>query len=80
MMNMLHKWDFEKREYEEVPNELNIKTMYEMDEVVPCVNCQELTEFGEMYTSRQWHTARGFGYSVCEKCKAEEYRKEHEVR
>jgi hypothetical protein len=36
--------------------------------MVPCAQCGRLHKYGEMYTSREVHTAYGFGFAVCREC------------
>lgn len=36
--------------------------------MVSCAQCGRIFRFGEMYTSREVHTAYGFGYAVCAEC------------
>ena len=40
----------------------------DMEKMVPCAQCGRIFRFGEMYTSREVHTAYGFGYAVCAEC------------
>lgn len=39
-----------------------------MEKMVPCAQCGRLHKYGEMYTSREVHTAYGFGFAVCREC------------
>lgn len=52
-----------------------------MEKMVPCAQCGRMFKFGEMYTSREVHTAHGFGYAVCAECydgETDRFLKEHE--
>lgn len=52
----------------------------DMEKMVPCAQCGRMFKFGEMYTSREVHTAHGFGYAVCAECYDDEtdrFLKEH---
>lgn len=40
----------------------------DMEKMVPCAQCGRMFRLGEMYTSREVHTAYGFGYAVCAEC------------
>lgn len=40
----------------------------DMEKIVPCAQCGRLHKYGEMYTSREVHTAYGFGFAVCREC------------
>ena len=35
----------------------------DMEKMVPCAQCGRLHKYGEMYTSREVHTAYGFGFA-----------------
>lgn len=50
------KYNVELHEYED------------MEKMVPCAQCGRLHKYGEMYTSREVHTAYGFGFAVCREC------------
>lgn len=53
----------------------------DMEKMVPCAQCGRMFRFGEMYTSREVHTAHGFGYAVCAECydgETDRFLKEHE--
>lgn len=53
----------------------------DMEKMVPCAQCGRMFKFGEMYTSREVHTAHGFGYAVCAECydgETDRFLKEHE--
>ena len=39
-----------------------------MKEIVTCPHCGDLIEYGDSYTSLEFHTEMGFGYAVCESC------------
>jgi len=66
--NIIYKWNFEKHEYEEIINTWGISLIHELGEMTICANCKEPLLFDNGYTSNQWHSKVGFGYSVCEKC------------
>lgn len=76
------KYNVELHEYEDIllPDECRT---YEddMEKMVPCAQCGRMFKFGEMYTSREVHTAHGFGYAVCAECydgETDRFLKEHE--
>mgnify|MGYP000845751845 FL=1 len=53
----------------------------DMEKMVPCAQCGRMFKFSEMYTSREVHTAHGFGYAVCAECydgETDRFLKEHE--
>lgn len=68
---IINKWNYNKSKYEprKIPDEWYCST-YEADmkTIVNCPSCGKELEFGDTYTSREWHTAIGFGYGVCEDC------------
>lgn len=76
------KYNVELHEYEDIllPDECRL---YEedMEKMVPCAQCGRLHKYSEMYTSREVHTAHGFGYAVCAECydgETDRFLKEHE--
>lgn len=76
------KYNVELHEYEDIllPDECRT---YEddMEKMVPCAQCGRMFRFGEMYTSREVHTAHGFGFAVCAECydgETDRFLKEHE--
>lgn len=82
-MTMLRRWNYDEQAYEpyEVPNNWNVKSYSEdMDEIVNCPHCGQKVTFGSCYTSKEIHTAGGFGYAVCGECYATEQIKEEEWR
>lgn len=63
------KYNVELREYEDVLLPDECRTYEEdMEKMVPCAQCGRLHKYGEMYTSREVHTAYGFGFAVCREC------------
>lgn len=48
----------------------------DMGEVINCAQCGKKITYGYSYTSRQVHTAIGFGYPVCRECYEKETREE----
>lgn len=82
-MKMLRRWNYDEQVYEpyEVPDDWNVKSYSEnMDEIVNCPHCGQKVTFGSCYTSKEIHTAGGFGYAVCDECYATERIKEEEWR
>lgn len=76
------KYNVELHEYEDIllPDECGL---YEedMEKMVLCAQCGRMFKFGEMYTSREVHTAYGFGFAVCAECydgETDRFLKEHE--
>ena len=58
-------------------------TTYEDDyeKLAACAQCGRMFKYGEMYTSREVHTAHGFGFAVCAECydgETDRFLKEHE--
>lgn len=80
-MKKAQRWNPFSRQYKEVliPKEASA---YEedMEKKVECVNCSELVEYGSSYTSMQFYTEDGFGYSVCFDCYEEEKETEENAR
>jgi len=72
----LRKWNYEKHEYEpyEIPDEWNC-LLYsdDMEEVVNCPHCGKEIEYGETYTSLEFHNMFGLGFGVCEECYEKEW-------
>lgn len=70
-MPFLNRWNYETQEYDPygVPDDWNVKSYSDdMDEIVNCPHCGRKVTFGSCYTSKEIHTAGGFGYAVCESC------------
>lgn len=80
---ILNKWNYEKHNYEdyEVPNYWNV-VLYsnDMEEIINCPHCGEEIEYGESYTSLEFHSHLGLGYSVCEECYNKEWDKRRKYR
>lgn len=63
------KYNVELHEYEDILLPDECRTYEEdMEKMVPCAQCGRLHKYGEMYTSREVHTAYGFGFAVCREC------------
>ena len=76
------KYNVELHEYEDIllPDEC-ITYEEDMEKMVPCAQCGRLHKYGEMYTSREVHTAYGFGFAVFAECydgETDRFLKEHE--
>lgn len=79
---ILQKWNGMKHTYEdyEIPSDWICKTYSnDMDEIVNCPHCGKELRFGETYTSKEIHTAIGFGYGVCHDCYEQEWARKEEV-
>lgn len=63
------KYNVELHEYEDIllPDECRTYEV-DMEKMVPCAQCGRLHKYGDMYTSREVHTAYGFGFAVCREC------------
>ena len=75
---ILQKWNGKEHKYEdyEIPDEWNVKTYSRnMKERINCAQCGKEINFGDCYTSLEIHTEIGFGYAVCEKCYAKEWKR-----
>lgn len=60
------KYNTKLHKYEDVLLPDECRTYEEdMEKMVPCAQCGRLHKYGEMYTSREVHTAYGFGFAVC---------------
>ena len=72
-MMKANRWDFERREYDEVdiPGKC-CSYSSDMDRRVACPGCGGEFRYGEMFASRRFHTGVGFGYAVCEACYSQE--------
>ena len=73
---ILNKWNYEKHNYEdyEVPDYWNVVlASYDMEEIINCPHCGEELEYGQSYTSLEFHNSIGMGFSVCERCYEEEW-------
>ena len=68
MENILKKWNFAEHRYEDVENIWGIELIFEFGIKTICANCKKPLLSNNGYTSNQWHTEIGFGYSVCEEC------------
>lgn len=69
----INKWYCKDHAY--YPVEVPVEVILEgktMDQMVMCANCFKNGRYGEMYTSREYHTERGLGYPVCTECYEEE--------
>ena len=63
------KYNTKLHKYEDVLLPDECRTYEEdMEKMVPCAQCGRLHKYGEMYTSREVHTAYGFGFAVCREC------------
>lgn len=75
---ILNKWNYKRHIYEDyqVPDEWNVKTYGDgMEEIINCCQCGKKIKFKDSYTSLEVHTEIGFGYSVCEDCYNEEWKR-----
>lgn len=77
----VRKYNAKIHKYESalIPDEC---ALYEDDfeKLVPCAQCGRMFKYGEMYTSREVHTAHGFGFAVCAECydkETDRFLKEH---
>ena len=80
---IIKKWNYEKHEYEDynIPDDWKVKTYSDnMDELVNCPHCGKELKFGAGYTSMEIHTNVGFGYTVCENCYEEEWKRRKESK
>lgn len=73
---IVQRWNPFAHAYE--PAEINDTwhiSVYESDmqTEVRCPACGRILPFGETYCSREFHTAIGFGYGVCEPCYMKEW-------
>lgn len=76
-MKTVCKWDFEKHEYHDAEIADTACTYSDdMDKVVTCASCGKKMLFGNGYTSRQYHTPYGIGYTVCQDCYNKEWQQE----
>lgn len=67
----IKRWDEENQSYTQVtiPDDWKIKAYsVDMDEIINCVCCGKVMTFGDGYTSRRFHTEKGYGYAECGKC------------
>lgn len=68
---IIRKWNDTTQEYEKhfVPDDWKL-ILYsdDMNTPINCVNCGKEMTFGDGYTSRRYHTDKGFGYYECEEC------------
>lgn len=74
----LSKWNYEKHNYEdyEIPDDWYVTTFeMDMDKIVHCPHCGRQGKFGDTYTSLEIHTPIGIGYSVCEDCYEQEWKR-----
>lgn len=75
---IVYEWDPIKREYIATyrPDDKQYITFAtDMDVVCNCVCCGKEMKYGDSYTSRRFHTALGFGYSECEECYKENWKR-----
>lgn len=74
----LNKWNYEKRDYDEIEApDLNYSVYEEeMNTIVNCPQCFKEILFGDGYTSKEIHTSNGFGYTVCRECHEKEWERE----
>ena len=71
----MNKWDYELHQYVKflIPAEWKVVLACdEMDEKVNCCQCGKEVEFGNTYSSQEFHNEIGFGYAVCEECHEKE--------
>ena len=69
-MKSCKKWNFKEHKYYDcaIPDECSTYKD-DMKSIVKCPNCGIEIEFGQCYTSIQYHTPQlGFGYAVCPSC------------
>lgn len=71
----LRRWNYSSHEYDsvEIPGDWKV-AMYSdnMKQIINCVHCGALLEYGDAYTSQEYHNDYGFGFMVCPKCHKEE--------
>lgn len=80
-MKDAQRWHFYKQKYSPVKVPDGCLTYAnDMDAEVICPNCNRIFKFGDMYTSRRWHTKFGMGFSVCSECYEEEWAIERKAR
>lgn len=80
-MKNAQRWDFFGRQYSQVqiPDDC-LTYSNNMDAEVTCPNCNRKFKFGDMYTSRRWHTKYGCGFMVCGECYEEEWVLERQAK
>jgi len=67
------KWDFSREKHDSVRiSESCCSYCADMTEMVTCPQCGSMLEFGDSYTSLQYHTSGGIGYAVCKDCHEKE--------
>lgn len=76
----LKKWSTSSHQYiqQEIPDEWNCK-MYSnnMKEIVNCPHCGKELEFGQTFTSLEFHNFLGLGYGVCKSCYEKEWERKN---
>ena len=80
---ILNRWNCEKHIYEpyKVPDEWKCLTFErDLNEEVNCPHCGRVIKFGDSYTSLEFHTEAGFGFTVCEKCYEKEWERRHKYK
>lgn len=65
---LVYKFNPLNRQYKEIELPKRCRLLAQMDDLVACANCGELTSYSNMFTSKRYHTSTGFGYPECEKC------------
>ena len=68
---IIKKWNDAEQHYDPyiVPDDWKLPLYADnMDEPINCVNCGKEMTFGDGYTSRRYHSDKGFGYYECAKC------------
>ena len=76
MTQTIGRWNYNTRSYDpvEIPEEWQVRTYSErMSAPTTCPHCGRTFHFGDMYTSMEFQTDFGFGYSVCRECYEEEF-------
>ena len=75
---IINRWNYKKHNYEkvEVNGYWNCKTYSDdMEEIINCPNCGKAIKFKDGYTSMEWHTDFGIGFTVCSECHEKEYKR-----
>lgn len=76
---VLMRWDYKKHQYKKILRDSKwlYKTFSFSDKTkVNCCNCNKCIQFGDSYTSLEYHNDLGIGYAICDRC----YNKELERR
>ena len=80
---ILKKWNYETHKYDdtEIPDKWNV-SLYEieMDTKINCPHCGKEFDYGDGYTSLEFHNWVGLGFSVCEECYEKEWERRRKYR